>query len=54
MCAEMGFADARDFITNYSNEEYQRIVRPDEERFSRPGEMLAFVTGKQREFTTGV
>jgi hypothetical protein len=53
MCAEMGFADARDFITNYSNDEYQRIVRPDEEKFSRPGEMLAFVTGEQREFPAG-
>jgi hypothetical protein len=53
LCAEMGFADERDFITNYSNEEYRRIVRPDEEKFSRPGEMLAFVTGAQREFLTG-
>lgn len=50
LCAEMGFARASDFLTNYSNEEYRTIVRPDEERFSRPGEMLAFVTGEQLEF----
>lgn len=50
LCAEMGFADGADFVTNYSNEEYRTIVRPDEEKFSRPGEMLAFVTGEQREF----
>lgn len=48
MCAEMGFADERDFITNYSNDEYRSIVRPDEEKFSRPGEMLAFVSGEER------
>lgn len=48
MCAEMGFADERDFIANYSNAEYHAIVRPDEERFSRPGEALAFVCGEER------
>jgi len=48
MCAEMGFADARDFVAAYSNEEYRSIVRPDEEKFSRPGEMLAFVSGEER------
>jgi hypothetical protein len=48
MCAEMGFADERDFVTNYSNAEYLSIVRPDEEKFSRPGEMLAFVSGEER------
>ncbi len=48
LCAEMGFADERDFITNYSNDEYRSIVRPDEEKFSRPGEMLAFVSGEER------
>lgn len=48
MCAEMGFADDRDFVANYSSEEYRRVVRPDEEKFSRPGEMLAFVSGEER------
>lgn len=48
MCAEMGFADVRDFVTNYSNDEYLAIVRPDEEKFSRPGEALAFVSGEER------
>ncbi len=47
MCAEMGFADAADFVTNYSNAEYLAIVRPDEEKFSRPGEMLAFVSAAE-------
>jgi hypothetical protein len=47
MCAEMGFADERDFLTNYSNEEYRTIVRPDEEKFSRPGEALAFISGEE-------
>jgi len=48
MCAEMGFADVRDFIASYSSEEYRTVVRPDEEKFSRPGEMLAFVSGEER------
>lgn len=48
MCAEMGFADEHDFISNYSNEEYRKIVRPDEEKFSRPGEALSFVSGAER------
>jgi hypothetical protein len=43
MCADMGFAQQQDFLTTYTNDEYLRIVRPDEEKFSRPGEMLAFV-----------
>lgn len=47
MCAEMGFAAEGDFITNYSNAEYRTIIRPDEEKFSRPGEMLAFVSGEE-------
>ncbi len=48
LCAEMGFAEERDFIASYSNAEYHAIVRPDEERFSRPGEALAFVSGEER------
>jgi hypothetical protein len=44
MCAEMGFVEQQDFVRNYSCEQYRTIVRPDEEKFSRPGEMLAFVS----------
>ncbi len=48
LCSDMGFADARDFIALYTNERYLEIIRPDEEKFSRPGEMLAFVSGEER------
>lgn len=46
MCAEMGFARPQDFIATYSSPGYLAIVRPDEEKFSRPGEMLAFICGE--------
>ncbi|MDB5736335.1 MAG: hypothetical protein JWO65_3 [Sphingomonas bacterium] len=49
LCAEMGFAREQDFILNYSNEQFRTIIRPDEEKFSRPGEMLAFVSDQERE-----
>jgi hypothetical protein len=51
MCAEMGFAQERDFLSTYTNEQYLSIVRPDEEKFSRPGEMLSFVSEQEHEFT---
>jgi len=55
MCADMGFVQPRDFIAHYSNPEYLRVVRPDEEKFARPGEMLAFVTDYEIElFSTPV
>jgi hypothetical protein len=49
MCADMGFNQPREFLANYTNDQYLSIVRPDEEKFSRPGEMLAFV-GEERAF----
>lgn len=49
MCSDMGFVRQGDFIELYTCEEYQRIVRPDEEKFSRPGEMLSFVSAEERE-----
>jgi hypothetical protein len=49
LCAEMGFAREQDFVRNYSNEQFRTIIRPDEEKFSRPGEMLAFVSDQERE-----
>ena len=48
MAADMGFADAEDFIAMYTHEDYLAVIRPDEEKFSRPGEMLSFVTGEER------
>lgn len=47
MCSDMGFAQQSDFVALYTSEQYRTIVRPDEERFSRPGEMLAFISGRE-------
>lgn len=47
MCSDMGFARQSDFIALYTSAQYRTIVRPDEERFSRPGEMLAFIGGRE-------
>jgi hypothetical protein len=49
MCADMGFARAEDFLLTYGSADYLRVIRPDEEKFSRPGEMLAFVSGDERD-----
>lgn len=48
MCSDMGFARIDDFLTVYGSEQYARIVRPDEEKFSRPGEMLSFISAEER------
>lgn len=48
MCSDMGFADAGDFLKVYTSEQYATIVRPDEIKFSRPGEALAFVSTEER------
>lgn len=48
MCSDMGFARAEDFVALYTSSDYARIVRPDEEKFSRPGEMLSFVSAEER------
>lgn len=48
MCSDMGFMDQNDFIALYTCKQYQQIVRPDEEKFSRPGEMLAFISAEER------
>jgi len=48
LCAEMGFENEADFITNYSDEKHLTIVRPDEEKFARPGEMLATISSSER------
>lgn len=48
LCSDMGFARTDDFLGVYSSEQYSRIVRPDEEKFSRPGEMLSYISGEER------
>lgn len=48
LCSDMGFADIGDFLKVYGSEQYARIVRPDEEKFSRPGEMLSFISAQER------
>ncbi|HEY9581308.1 MAG TPA: EthD domain-containing protein [Rhizorhapis sp.] len=53
MCSDMGLETQQSFIDAYTSEPYLRIIRPDEEKFSRPGEMLAFVSGEERELIGG-
>ena len=48
MAAEVGFEDLDDLITAYSHEQYLSIVRPDEMKFSKPGEMYAIATVDRR------
>ena len=48
MCSDMGFARPMDFIGVYTCDQYAAIVRPDEEKFSRPGEMLSFISAEER------
>ncbi|MDT0508475.1 hypothetical protein [Novosphingobium sp. MMS21-SN21R] len=48
MCSDMGFADIGDFLKVYGSDQYARIVRPDEQKFSRPGEMLSFISAEER------
>src|SRR5690606_40680054 len=48
MCSDMGLETQQSFIDAYTSESYLRIIRPDEEKFSRPGEMLAFVSGEEQ------
>jgi hypothetical protein len=48
LCADMGFATQSDFIRHYTDPGYLATVRPDEQKFSRPGEMLSYVTGEER------
>jgi len=48
LCSDMGFVETDDFLKVYGCEQYARIVRPDEEKFSRPGEMLSFISSEER------
>src|SRR3546814_6601644 len=45
LCSDMGLETQQSFIDAYASEPYLRIIRPDEEKFYRPGDMLAFVRG---------
>lgn len=48
MCADMGLRSTEDVVTAYSMPSYLAIVRPDEERFSKPADMLSFASGRKR------
>jgi len=50
MCAEMGLRTAEDVVAAYALPSYLAIVRPDEERFSKPADMLSFASDRQRFF----
>jgi hypothetical protein len=47
LCADICFADQEDIQRHFTRESYVTIIRPDEEKFSRPGEMLAFLGGRE-------
>ena len=44
MCATMGFRTVDDMATSYGLPRYLSIIRPDEIKFSKQGEMLAFAS----------
>jgi len=49
MAAEMGFESLQDLITAYSHPQYLAIVRPDEMKFAKAGElMIAFATTRRQ------
>jgi len=49
LCADMGLNSAEDVAVAYSMPGYLAIVRPDEEKFSKPADMLSFASA-EREF----
>ncbi len=48
MCADMGLRSVADVVTAYSMPSYLSIVRTDEERFSKPADMLSFASDSYR------
>ena len=44
MCADMGLRDPADVAVAYSLPSYMAIIRPDELKFSKQGEMLSFAS----------
>lgn len=53
MCAEMGLRSVEDVVTAYSMPSYLAIIRPDEEYFSKPGEMLSFASDRALAWEQG-
>ena len=53
MCAEMMLRSVADVVTAYAMPSYLAVVRPDEERFSKPADMLSFATGEDRAWQAG-
>jgi hypothetical protein len=49
MCADMGAVSLEELLAAYDNDQYRAIVRPDEQKFSKPEDMLTFVTREYRE-----
>lgn len=47
MCADMGASSIDEMLIAYGNDQYMAIVRPDEQKFSKPEEMLTFVTDRK-------
>ena len=45
--AEAGFRDFEAMTGLFGSETYARIVRPDEEKFSQPGDMLVYLTDRE-------
>ena len=50
MCADMGLRSAEEVATAYSLPSYLAIVRPDEEKFSKPADMLSFASAERITF----
>lgn len=50
MCADMGLRSVADVVTAYSMPSYLAIIRPDEEKFSKPGDMLSFASNRKESF----
>lgn len=46
MCADMGAVSIEELLAAYGNDQYMAIVRPDEQKFSKPEEMLTFITDR--------
>lgn len=49
LCSDMGYLQPGDFLAAYSDPDYLRVIRPDEQKFGRPGDMLAFITDREIE-----
>lgn len=50
MSADMGAPTIQQLLAAYDNEQYMAIIRPDEQKFSRPEDMLTFVSDRRLTF----